>query len=415
MPHGIALEEIREHVYGVVEETPILDIHTHIYDVPFGELLLWGIDELLTYHYLVAEVFRAAPMPYDQFWAMPKVQQADYIWKHLFLERSPISEACRGVLTTLAGLGLDVESRDLNTYREFFKSTTAEEHITRVFEAANVHTVVMTNDPFDPLERSVWERCVQLDPRFRPVLRMDPILANWEKTSETLKGWGYNVAPVLDEEGKNEVRRFLTDWIARMKPIYMAVSLTPDFRYPDGTAATLLLDECVLPVAREHNLPFAMMIGVKRQVNPSLRLAGDSVGKSDMDSVERILQKFPDNKFLMTMLSRENQHELCITARKFPNLMIFGCWWFMNNPSIIEEITRERLELLGLSMIPQHSDARVLDQLVYKWRHSKMLIADVLADKFEDIAETGWAVTGEEIERDVARLFGGNFEDFLAR
>ncbi len=52
------------------------------------------------------------------------------------------------------------------------------------------------------------------------------------------------------------------------------------------------------------------------------------------------------------MLARENQHELCVTARKFPNLMIFGCWWFLNNPSLIEEITQMRLDLLGLSMIP---------------------------------------------------------------
>ena len=68
-------------------------------------LLLWGIDELLTYHYLVAEVFRVVParqLPYETFWKMTKREQADHIWKHLFVERSPISEACRGVLTTLA-------------------------------------------------------------------------------------------------------------------------------------------------------------------------------------------------------------------------------------------------------------------------------------------------------------------------
>ncbi len=271
----------------------------------------------------------------------------------------------------------------------------------------------MTNDPFDPLERPVWEKGVDLDPRFKAVLRMDPILISWETTSKTLKDWGYETTPCLDAKSKQEVRHFLEEWIARMRPVYMAVSLTPDFRYPDSSFTTVLLEECILPVAREKGLPFAMMIGVKRQVNPALRLAGDSVGRADVGSVERICEKHPKNKFLVTFLSRENQHEICVTARKFPNLMLFGCWWFMNNPSIIEEITRERLELLGLSMIPQHSDARVLDQLVYKWKHSKALIADVLADKYEDLAATGWRVTREEIDRDVYRLFGGNFEEFL--
>lgn len=79
--------------------------------------------------------------------------------------------------------------------------------------------------------------------------------------------------------------------------------------------------------------------------------------------------------FLVTFLPRENQHELCVSARKFSNLKPLG-WWFLNNPLIIEEITRERLEMLGTSFISQHSDARVFDQLIYKWNHSRRVIAE---------------------------------------
>jgi hypothetical protein len=114
------------------------------------------------------------------------------------------------------------------------------------------------------------------------------------------------------------------------------------------------------------------------------------------------------------MLSRENQHELCVTARKFNNLLLFGCWWFLNNPSIIEEMTRERLEMLGLSFMPQHSDARVLDQLIYKWTHSRKIIADVLADKYEDLADAGRKISEEDIRRDVADLLGNVFDRFCS-
>ena len=117
----------------------------------------------------------------------------------------------------------------------------------------------------------------------------------------------------------------------------------------------------------------------------------------------------------MTVLSRENQHELCVIARKFRNLHIFGCWWFTNIPSVIEEMTRMRLELLGLSVTPQHSDARVLDQILYKWEHSRRVIAKVLVDKYADLAATGWEPTPAEIARDVKDLFGGAFEAFCAR
>jgi len=95
-------------------------------------------------------------------------------------------------------------------------------------------------------------------------------------------------------------------------------------------------------------------------------------------------------------------------------MMLFGCWWFMNNPSLIEEITRMRMELLGTSFIPQHSDARILDQIIYKWDHSRQIIAKVLKDKFADIAASGWPVTQDEIRRTVQEFLSSNFERFLA-
>ena len=113
------------------------------------------------------------------------------------------------------------------------------------------------------------------------------------------------------------------------------------------------------------------------------------------------------------MLSRENQHELAVVARKFRNLMVFGCWWFLNNPSLIEEITTMRFELLGNSVIPQHSDARILDQLIYKWDHSRKIIIDVLEKKYQDLIDSGWEVQRDEITRDVANLFHANFKKFL--
>jgi hypothetical protein len=131
--------------------------------------------------------------------------------------------------------------------------------------------------------------------------------------------------------------------------------------------------------------------------------------------LQNLCAGFPENKFAATLLARENQHELCVLARKFRNLHIFGCWWFLNNPSLIEEITRMRLELLGLSFTPQHSDARVLDQIIYKWRHSRAILTKVLTEKYADLAQTGWVVTHKEIQRDVEGLFGRAFDRFCGR
>lgn len=170
-----------------------------------------------------------------------------------------------------------------------------------------------------------------------------------------LASQGYQVDEQASGKSTAEVRRFLMDWHERMQPLYMACSLPDTFEYPDETVGNRLLKEAVLPACRELDLPLSLMIGVRRQVNPRLRLAGDTVGKADLRALENLCREFPANRFLVSVLSRENQHELCVYARKFSNLMPFGCWWFMNNPSIVQEITRERIEMLGTSFIPQHS------------------------------------------------------------
>ena len=405
---------LREAVTRIVAATPVTDIHTHLYAPPFGSLLLYGVDELLTYHYLIAEVLRATRIPYDRFWGMDKTAQAAFIWEELFVKRSPISEACRGVLTALDRIGLDVDHAKIDILRAGFVDLDIEAHVNCVLETANLSSVVMTNDPFDPAERPVWEGGYAGDGRFHAALRIDPLLNDWANACGMLREWGYDAEPDLGLKCIREVRRFLANNIRRMKALYMAVSLPPAFQFPEESARGKLISECVIPVAAEHNIPFALMIGVKRGINPALRLAGDGVARAGVTAVENLCAAYPRNKFMVTMLARENQHELCVLARKFPNLLLFGCWWFLNNPSLIEEMTRMRFELLGTSVIPQHSDARVLEQVIYKWEHSRTIIAKVLADKYADLTETGWTIRNEEIRRDVAGLLGGTFWEFLA-
>ena len=114
-------------VVAEVASAQVIDIHTHLLPPSHGSLCLWGIDELLTYvrviylhgrsgaflllgthapfmgflpqHYLVAEYFMTAPgsMTPEIFFAKTKREQADLVWKALFVDRTPMSEATRGV------------------------------------------------------------------------------------------------------------------------------------------------------------------------------------------------------------------------------------------------------------------------------------------------------------------------------
>lgn len=399
-------------VERVVMTAPIVDVHTHLYDPAFGPLLLWGINEQLVYHYLVAETFRHLELPYDAFWRLSTVEKADLVWQHLFRDRSPLSEAARGVITSLNLLGIDPRAGDLPALRREFASWTVDDFITRCMEVSGVERICMTNSPFDDLERPIWEKGFKRDPRFMAALRIDPLLVQWSSAGPQLRNWRYIDTCELNNSVFDGCRRFLAAWAKRIDARYVMVSLPPGFSYPDPGETGTLIQNVVLPFCRESGLPFALMLGVKRAVNPALQLAGDGVGRSDLGALENLCASHPDVRFLVTVLSRENQHELCVLARKFRNLHVFGCWWFTNVPSLIEDMTRQRLELLGLSFTPQHSDARVLDQTLYKWEHSRRVVARVLVDKYRDLAEAGWWPTEPEIRRDVGSLFGGSFLRF---
>ena len=71
--------------------------------------------------------------------------------------------------------------------------------------------------------------------------------------------------------------------------------------------------------------------------------------------------------------------------------------------------------MLGTSFTAQHSDARVMDQLIYKWAHSRAVIAEVLAGEYQKTISSGWKLTRKEIRRDVSTLFGSSYEEFMRK
>ena len=459
-------EDIYSVIMSEVRGQQVIDLHTHQLPPSHGALCVWGIDELLTYHYLVSEYFMTAPASIspEGFYALNKHDQADLIWDALFIQRSPISEATRGVITTLVALGLEahVKSRDITAIRKFYDTfrvggeSGVSTFVEKVMSIAGVRYVIMTNIPFDAMEAHHWRPKKKDYPAtFKSALRVDPLLAGDKQTVEkALKFAGYGTSIA-------EARKYLHDWCDTMKPEYMMASTPHDFRFvaadDGGTltnvkkrganedslrvpfAFTDLLNkdcigceeidnspsvinersayftDCLMKVCEERNLPLALKIGAHRQINPAMSSAGDGMVVADTGTLARLCSAYPKVRFLATFLSRQNQHEACVLANKFRNLHIYGCWWYCNNPSIIKEITQMRLEMLGTAFTAQHSDARVIDQLIYKWSHSRAVIAKVLVEEYRKTISSGWCITRQEIRRDIAQLFGGSYEDFMAK
>eukprot|EP00927_Polykrikos_kofoidii_P053507 TRINITY_DN4811_c0_g1_i1.p1 TRINITY_DN4811_c0_g1~~TRINITY_DN4811_c0_g1_i1.p1 ORF type:complete len:965 (+),score=116.25 TRINITY_DN4811_c0_g1_i1:51-2897(+) len=433
----IIVEEshLREAVLQEVEATEAVDVHTHLFPASYGpQLMQYGIDAMLTYHYLVAEYLSTAKELPDYFYSLPRKEKANRIWEALFVKASPISEQCRGVLTTLNALGLktQVAARDLKAIRQWYAGQDADMFNNKMMRLAGLKYVVTTHDPFDRQEVATC-----LDPpaqpsRYRRALSLDSLLnGDWETVCLALCIAG----KVCTLRG---VAALLKRCVAASDPMLITATTPHDFSYEptrssgggDYDGANLdrqldtndwkpspqeVMETVILPLCQGVGLPLSLRMGTHRAICPSLRLAGDGVGSAQLESLARLCHINPHVKFLATVLGRSDQHELTVLASKFRNLHIWGCWWYCNNPSIVSEVTELRMEMLGTGFTFQASSARVHDQLISKWIHSRALLSRALTSKYTDLLSTGWQISRTEIRRDVQRLLGGAFQEFIAK
>ena len=72
---GIKPEDLPREVERILSETPVFDVHTHQYPPSFKTLFSAGIDDLVTYHYLIAELFRSSNLSVDAFWSLTNLNR----------------------------------------------------------------------------------------------------------------------------------------------------------------------------------------------------------------------------------------------------------------------------------------------------------------------------------------------------
>ena len=98
---NISNQELSNTLDDVINNTKIFDIHTHLFPSVFKSHSLSGLINLLNYHYLIAELLPNANITAEKFYSLDDVNKPKLIWEELFQNRTPISEACKGVLLSL--------------------------------------------------------------------------------------------------------------------------------------------------------------------------------------------------------------------------------------------------------------------------------------------------------------------------
>jgi len=397
------MRNLKETITEIINETEIFDIHTHLFPAEFKKYHLSGISEVLNYHYLIAELFTTTNINVKKFYKLTNKEKANIIWEELFQKRTPISEACKGVLTILSELSIDYMFKSFDEIDSEYSKLNLSD--LQIFKISKISKVVMTNNPYDKSEWELFRNKNWDTKKYLASLRLDDILMNLDKC--------LNICKESIDNFNNEndlIIKYLDKVYEESKPVYAALSLN-NLQLISFLKNKFIPD--ILKWLEKKNIPLSLLLGVRRQVNKDFLLAGDGIDRIDLRYLSEICNQYPNNKILCSCLSFNDQHELTVLARKHQNLKIFGFWWFMNQPSLITLILNLRIELLGLNFIPQHSDARVTDQLIYKWIHFKALLSNILYNHYNDIQLKSFKISEKQINDDVSKLFFKNSQNIL--
>ena len=394
--------ELRERLWEKIEPMWSVDFHSHI---PIGRESAGTMARLLCYHYSETDAMNAG-MPYE-----------DYISRSTEKERARfLVEYFPRTIGTTTYAGLHEVAEGLFGFKKRITPETWEELCEladglmsrpgweeEVLKKNRIAWVFGTNDPFEPLEGA--------KPWYQVCLRLDKFLLPDEHPLPS-------TVAALEEISGREVRT-LSDFLEGLEgrfryfrekgAVSAAVSLPPDFSLERGSASPEAvfgklreglwisseemralkaeLFYSAVELCRKYGMAFQLMLGVVRKVRRGVEHRGDGL-RQDPNMFRTFwepLNLYPDVLFDFTVLSLADQHQLCVLVKNFPNAVCSGLWWYCNTPSIIEQVVRMRLEVLGVyPQNGQNTDAYMLEQGYYKMRQYKRALCRALGSMVED-------------------------------
>ncbi|MCC8109057.1 MAG: hypothetical protein LIQ30_08450 [Planctomycetes bacterium] len=391
----------RDVIWTAVHETPAVDIRVFALP-PSADPAVSGIDALLTSPELLGEFFRRRAIANREYGpvsareayirSLTPAELADLVWRQLFLDRQPLSEPARIVLTTMGMFGLDVASGDLRRLREDYEAIPPDERLSRVLALANVTRVLYATECLYGTEPSPARH-----PAFRPVLYVSDLLADWKESARRLRLTGYGLKARLNEFSALELRRYLTAEIGRIGPVGLGL----DWPDSDGDESARdcvrrLVHEAVLPLARERNLPFFLGTGGMR-----------------VDDLADLWRGHPEVRFMLVPGRADEFAAAIRSAATSRNVLLAGPDQPLSFPRVIEQFHNARLETLGGTFHACHSSAGCVEELVGTWAHARWTLGLALIRHYTELWRTGWQFTPDGIRHEVAMILAGNAESFL--
>ena len=425
MSYSIAtINEVNEKIWTIIHQTPTFDIHTQLFDLRFKpELIKTGIDELLTTPELAAELFRHNPpslnnpgqeLTRNEYESMPQRIKSEVVWHRLFLANTPLSESTRAVLTILGLLQQDPKTRNLGAYRNFFNNSSRQQHISKILEQANINGLVTC---YNPLSSAV-QKAIKINSnssKLYTALDLSELVCNWKKSYEKLTKTGFTVKRVLDKSVYPIVKNFLTQMIETSNAVYLYLNLPSESSLNSKNNYTAkLITKCIAPLSQQLGKPLAIAFSDAKKAPTlnSLKM-NQPLQFSNLDFIQELSTKFPELKLMVTDSNYENQQNFILLAQSNPRLMPVLQSAQLTGKSNFTSLNRQSLELLGTSFIAHGRTARVYEELLSNWAHTRWMLGTILQERYTSLYRTGWRVTEQEIIREISAILSDNARKFI--
>lgn len=392
------MSELVQRLWREIERIGLVDPHSHI--DPLAPAAR-SLNELLGYHYYT-ELAHSAGLAREEIESAkgPELARKLIAAARRFdntVQYSWLSE----IAAEFFGFERALDPDNIgDLYAKVEIATAAPDWADQVFRRSGLEAIFLTNDFDDPLAGFDTEKYV-------PCLRVDDLLFRLGDATirDRLAAATGDAAVTLN--GFRDRLEVLFGRFIKKGARACAVSLPPDFepiRTSDaklsqlldqtfqgdpgekirGELASALIFE-MADACERHQLPFDLMIGVRRNVYPAGVHQGRDLfdQRTSLASFAPLFNQKPGVTFPVSVLTHGQNQELASFAWIFPNVVTSGHWWYSNVPAFIEPDLRARLEAVPWSkQIGYYSDAYKLEFVLPKFRMYRRCLARVLAEEF---------------------------------
>lgn len=417
--------ELSKRLEAEIGKMPVIDPHTHLqHRTPSARF----IGNIFSYHYIKMEL---STVGMDVEKLMGDSIPPDMRIKNAlpFIQRIRNTTTWWGFMTICRALGFEEPTVHEGNWQSLCKIASEtmqmEGWYRKALDSVNIKRSFLTNLPDEDLEGC--DRGA-----FIPSLRTD------EWVLEVQEGTTRQRLSALTDSSINGLKDLKTaiykvaEKFKDLGSASMAISLPPNFsaflvadldaeglyckvlqgkRLSDAELSRLqaYMLYYLFEICDELHMPFQLMLGVDRKIHRRLGWDGFSTDMGMIKTFRDALNRFPNVKFVFSILNTVLTHELAIYAKTFANCYAAGHWWYTFYPDIIKRMILERLQAVPYpKLIGWYSDSYYIEWTIAKIK----LYIRALAGALTELIESEYINEDMALETARAMLWDNSLEIF---